>query len=53
VNSGSVKAGRKVTPLLAPVEKDPPFRLGMGGEEPVPAPTASDLAGTDPALGTS
>jgi uncharacterized protein DUF4389 len=31
----------------------PPFRLDMGGPEPVPGTTASDVAGPNPALGIS
>ena len=34
-------------------DKYPPFRMDMGGPEPVPATTASDVAGPNPALGVS
>jgi hypothetical protein len=34
-------------------DKYPPFRLDMGGQEPVRATTASDVARPDPALGIS
>jgi hypothetical protein len=34
-------------------DKYPPFRLDMGGQEPVPATTASDVTTPNPALGIS
>jgi hypothetical protein len=34
-------------------DKYPPFRMDMGGPEPVPATTASDVTTPNPALGTS
>jgi hypothetical protein len=34
-------------------DKYPPFRMDMGGPEPLPAPTASDATAPNPALGTS
>lgn len=34
-------------------DKYPPFRLDMGGQEPLPDTTASDVATPKPALGSS